>query len=140
MPQHLEQVNIDALDILDTLSSWLDNIKKDDYVLANADPILEKCIAKDLGKEIIPLWSKAVPKLYAISTPKRWVIYRSMAMAKVGTLRDQFIIPIQIPDSACIFVGSSSNLVTLTRGFAIFCASGIPAFLSAGVVFLVICE
>ena len=66
MPQHLEQVNIDALDILDTLSSWLDNIKKDDYVLANADPILEKCIAKDLGKEIIPLWSKAVPKLYAI--------------------------------------------------------------------------
>lgn len=136
MREHLAKVKIEALDILDTLSKWLSTLKKDDYTLAQAEPKLEKCVATALATEINHLWNQAVSELYTTNRPNRWVVFRSKEVARVGTLRDQYIIPIQIPDTARILDGSGTQ-VLLTRESAIFCASGKTAFMSAGVVFFV---
>jgi len=64
MPKHLEQVNIKALKILNTMSSWLNTVKEDGYTPSSVKPKLNKCIAKELDKKITPLLSKAAAKLY----------------------------------------------------------------------------
>jgi len=63
MPNHLEQVNIEAPGILETLCLWLSN-NENQFTPSTAESNLEKCTAKELDKEIEPLWNNAVTKLY----------------------------------------------------------------------------
>lgn len=64
MPKHLEQVNIEALEILNTVSLWLDTVKEAGYTSSSVEPKLDKCIAKELDKKISPLLNRAATKLY----------------------------------------------------------------------------
>ena len=64
MPEHLEQINIETLEILNSVAMWLDTVEGDGYTSSSVEPKLDRCIAKELDKNISPLISRAAAKLY----------------------------------------------------------------------------
>jgi hypothetical protein len=81
------------------------------------------------------------------------VVFRSQDIARIGTLKDQLIIPLEIPTSPS-YISTNKDLtiekgddknqqnddkfVTLSLGYAVFCASGKPAFISPNVAFFLL--
>ena len=68
MPKHLEQINIEAIGILNTVPLWLDTVKETGYTPSSVEPKLDKCIAKELEKNITPLLYRAAAKLYTTAS------------------------------------------------------------------------
>jgi hypothetical protein len=75
--------------------------------------------------------------------PKKWVVFHSEDKARIGTIKDQFIIPLDIR-SPPSYISTDKDIsidqethrhITLSLGYAVFCASGKPAFISGDVVF-----
>lgn len=151
MPEHLEEVPLDALDHIASVSSYLSG--RGNVWVGASEPNLEKCVAEGLGDEIKTLSQTAVTELYRTLPPKNWVVFHSKDKARIGTLKDQFVIPLDIRSPPAyistdkdVSIGKATDKdmsigktihkhVILSLGYAIFCASGKPAFISGDVVF-----
>lgn len=137
MPEHLHQIELDTSD---TIKNICEVLKKQETTFTPfSEPGIEKCTSKEVDQEALHLCSIAWLKLFT-TPPQRWVIFRSTKEdARIGTPRDQFIIPIQI-SKAPIYITdkSTQQRVELACGCAVFCAAGKPAAIGDGVVFLIL--
>jgi hypothetical protein len=79
MPEHLEEIKIGSLNVINDLSTYLTR-EGNNYVAAS-QPNLEKCVAEEVGEKIKPLYSTAIPKLYKTV---RWIPVILKGMLIVG--------------------------------------------------------
>ena len=84
MPTHLDQIDIEALEISDGLSKWISG--KDHRYAPSSEPNLEKCTAKELDEETEHLRHQAAARLYADSMYADYDVGKIIHMAANGTL------------------------------------------------------
>ncbi|OCL08314.1 hypothetical protein AOQ84DRAFT_376885 [Glonium stellatum] len=137
MPEHLDQIELDTGHTIKNIYEVLE--KQETTFTPFSEPGIEKCTSKEVDQEALHLCRVAWLKLFT-KPPQRWVVFRSTKEdARIGTQRDQFVIPIQIPKTPSYITDKSTQQqVELACGCAVFCAAGKPAAISDGVLFLIL--